>query len=99
MRCIHAGLAPVTRIGDYSDVTVIDADERRIPWPHVSDYDDDEMRDLIGQVVDRLCTFEQLTHERDFLDRIGPWVDVTGRWDEPRLDQSFLPHIDGRVDS
>ena len=31
MRCIHAGLARVTWIGDYSDVTVIDADERRIP--------------------------------------------------------------------
>ena len=98
MGCIHAGLAPVTRIGDYSDMTVIDADERRIPWPHVSHCDDDEMRDLIRQVVDRLYTFEQLTRERDFLERIGPWMDVTGRWDDPKLDQSFLPHTAGRVD-
>ena len=80
-------------------MTVIDADERRIPWPHVSHFDDDEMRDLIRKVVDRLCTFEQLTHERDLFDRIGPWMDVASRWDEPKLDQSFLPHTAARVDS
>ena len=28
---IHAGVVPVTRTGDYRDVTVIDADGRRIP--------------------------------------------------------------------
>ena len=28
---IHAGLVPVTRTGDYTDVTVIDADGRRTP--------------------------------------------------------------------
>lgn len=27
---IHAGTAPVTRTGDYSDVTVVDAEGRRI---------------------------------------------------------------------
>ncbi|MYE00763.1 MAG: hypothetical protein F4Y03_05705 [Alphaproteobacteria bacterium] len=29
---IHAGLVPVTRTGDASDATVIDAEGRRIPW-------------------------------------------------------------------
>ena len=29
---IHAGLTPVTHTGDWSDVTVVDADGRRIPW-------------------------------------------------------------------
>ena len=33
---LHAGVVPATRTGDYSDVTVIDADGRRIPWPEVS---------------------------------------------------------------
>ena len=28
---IHAGLTPVTHTGDWSDVTVVDADGRRIP--------------------------------------------------------------------
>ena len=96
---IHAGLTPVTKTGDYSDVTVIDADGRRISWPDVSHFDDDAMRDLMRQVVDRLYTFEQLAREPDFLDRIGPWMDVASRWDEPKLDESFLPQAAARVDS
>ena len=99
MRCIHAGLTPVTRTGDFSDVTVIDADGRCFPWPDVSHFGDDEMRDLMRQVVDRLYTFEQLAHKRDCLDRIAPWLDVASRWDEPKLDQSFLPHTAARVHS
>ena len=31
LESIHASLLPITRTGDYSDVTVIDADGRRIP--------------------------------------------------------------------
>ena len=57
---LHAGIVPVTRTGDYCDVTVIDADGRRIPWPEVSHFDDDAMRDLMRQVVDRLYTFQEL---------------------------------------
>ena len=54
---IHAGRVPVTRTGDYSDVTVVDADGRRIPWPQVSHFDDDAMRDLMREIVDKLYTF------------------------------------------
>ena len=54
---IHAGLVPVTRTGDYSDVTVIDADGRRIPWTEVSHFDDETMRAPMRQVVDRLYTY------------------------------------------
>ena len=87
---IHAGLAPVTKTGDYSDVTVIDADGRRIPWPDVSHIDDEQMRDLMRQVVDRLHTFTIRSNEPGFLDRFGPWIDVASRWDEPKLVESFL---------
>ena len=54
---IHAGLVPITRTGDYTDVTVTDADGRRIPWPEVSHIDDNAMRDFMRQVVDRVYTF------------------------------------------
>ena len=57
---IHAGLTPVTRTGDYSDVMVIDADGRKIPWPEVSHFGDDTMRDLMKQDVNRLYTFQLL---------------------------------------
>ena len=96
---IHAGLTPVTKTGDYSDVTVIDADGQRIPWLEVSHFDDDAMRDLMRQLVDRLHTFTARSNEPGFLDRIGPWMDVASRWDEPKLDESFLPQAAARVDS
>ena len=96
---IHAGLEPVTRTGDYSDVTVIDADGRRIPWPDVSHLDDEAMRALMRQVVDRLYTFQVRAEEPGFLDQIGRWMDVASRWDEPKLDESFLPTTAARSDA
>ena len=92
---IHAGLVPVTRSGDDSDVTVIDADGRRIPWPDVSHFDDNAMRDLMRQVVDRVYTFEVRAEDPDFLERIELWAQVASRWDEPKLDLSFLPALTG----
>ena len=59
---MHAGIVPVTRTGDFSDVTVVDADGRRIPWPEVSHFDDEAMRDLMRDIVDRLYVFEGYCH-------------------------------------
>ncbi len=86
---IHAGILPVTRTGDYSDVTVIDADGNRIPWNRVSHFDDDAMRDLMRQVVDRLYTFHIRLDDPEFLDEIGVWMRAASRWDEPRIDGSM----------
>ena len=84
---IHAGIVPVTRTGDYSDVTVIDADGNRIPWNRVSHFDDDTMRDLMRQVVNRLYTFHLRLDEPGFLDEIGVWIKAASRWDDPRFDE------------
>lgn len=86
---IHAGILPVTRTGDYSDVTVIDADGNRIPWNRVSHFDDDAMRDLMRQVVDRLYTFHLRLDDPGFLDEIGIWMRAASRWDPPKLDESM----------
>ena len=51
---LHAGTVPVTRTGDFSDVFVTDADGRRMVWTDVSHIDNDAMRDLMRQIVDRL---------------------------------------------
>ena len=77
---LHAGLVPTTKTGDYSDVTVIDADGRRIPWPEVSHFDDNAMRDLMRQVVDRVYTFEVRAEDPDFLERIERWAQVASQW-------------------
>ena len=43
---LHAGIGPVTRSGDYSDVKVIDAEGREIPWNEVSHIDQEQMKTL-----------------------------------------------------
>ena len=90
---IHAGLVPITRTGDYTDVTVTDADGRQIPWPEVSHIDDNAMRDFMRQVVDRVYTFEVRAKDPGFLERIERWAQIASRWDEPKLDPSFVPAL------
>ena len=54
---LHRGLSPITHTGDYSDVVVVDADGRRIPWPDMSRFDENEMRDLMREIVNKIYTF------------------------------------------
>ena len=84
---LHAGPVPVTRTGDYSDVFVVDAEGNRIPWTDVSRLDDDEMRDLMRQVVNRLYTFQICFAEPEFQAVVNRWLGVARKWDEPVLDQ------------
>ena len=96
---LHAGATPVTRTGDYSDVKVIDAEGREIPWNEVSRINQDEMKTLMSGVVNRIHTFLARTlfsasEDKAFeqaLDRTaGPW---TKAWDEPQYLADFLmPH-------
>ena len=78
------------RPGDFSDVTVVEADGRRIPWPEVSHFDDGAMRDLIRQIVDRLYTFQVMGGDPDFQDIVARWIPAAPRWDAPKLDEDFM---------
>ena len=91
---LHAGIVPATRTGDYSDVTVIDAEGRHIAWPEVSHFDDDAMRDLMRQVVDRLFTFQQLAGDPRMLRLMERWSTVTRHWDEPKMDRVLLGQVE-----
>jgi hypothetical protein len=93
---LHVGITPATRTGDYSDVKVIDADGREIPWNQVSRIDQNEMKTLITGVVNRIHTFLartifSTTEDKAFmqaLDRAAtPW---TKSWDEPKYLPDFL---------
>lgn len=86
---IHAGVFPVTKAGDYSDVMVLDADGRRIPWNDVSHIDDAQMRDLMKDIVDRLFTFQMRIEDAQFQAWIDRWVAVAEKWDDPELDQKL----------
>lgn len=84
---LHAGITPVTRSGDYSDVKIIDAEGREIPWNEVSHIDDEEMKTLMIGVVNRIHTFLSRTlfsptEDKEFEQALSraaaPW---TRTWD------------------
>lgn len=83
---IHAGRGLVTKAGDYSDVFVVDAEGNRVPWTEASRIDDDEMRDLMRQVVNRLYTFQVCFSEPGFQAMVNRWLGAARKWDEPVLD-------------
>jgi hypothetical protein len=89
---LHAGQVPTTRTGDYSDVFVVDADGRRVPWPDVSRIDDDEMRTLMRDIVNRLYTFHICADAPELQAEVALWMAVASRWDEPAIDPKMLGH-------
>ena len=53
---LHAGISPSSAAGDYSDVQVT-SPYGAIPWPEVSRFNDDEIKDLMIDVVNRAYLF------------------------------------------
>ena len=90
---IHAGVEPVSHTGDFTDVTVIDADGRRIPWPEVSCIGNEEMGRLMRQVVNRLYTFQTKADDLHFVAMMDWALAEAWRWDEPELDEIILSGI------
>ena len=90
LETLHAGLTPITRTGDYSDVFVLDADGRRIPWTEVSRIDEAEMRALMRDIVNRLYTFHLHSDEPKLQATIERWMGVADKWDAPEIDQRMI---------
>jgi hypothetical protein len=87
---LHAGITPVSKTGDYSDVVVTNAEGREIPWTEVSHLDDEAMRALMRQIVNRLYTFHLIADDPDLRETIDRWAAATGAWDDPEIDQGLL---------
>lgn len=87
---IHAGLTPVTHTGDWSDVIVVDAGGRRIPWTEVSHITDEDMRELMRQIVNRLYTFHLCADDPKMQAEIEKWMAVAGKWGEPEIDPQMI---------
>jgi hypothetical protein len=90
LETLHAGLTPFTQAGDYSDVFVLDANGRRIPWTEVSRIDEDEMRALMRDIVNRLYTFHLHADEPKLQATIERWMGVASKWDEPEIDPRMI---------
>ena len=93
LETLHAGVVPVTHAGDYSDVRVIDADGREIAWNDVSHLDNDQMRALMKEIVNRLYTFNISIDDQEFRDRVDRWARLADRWDEPDEDIAFFRRL------
>ena len=92
----HGGIAPVSHTGDFSDVTVIDANGRRIPWRDAVHISEDEMRDLMRKVVNQLYTCQLYAGDPDFFGMLS-WAAAEARaWDEPELDEEMMKSMEAR---
>ena len=92
----HGGIAPVSHTGDFSDVVVIDANGRRIPWPEVAHIEPDEMRALMREVVNGLYTCHLKAGDPEFLGMLDWAAREAGEWDEPVLDEVMLKGLEAR---
>ena len=93
---IHDGIHPVTHTGDFSDVVVIDANGRRIPWTRVAHIEQDQMRELMRQIVNRLYTVNLNAGDMDFLGMLDWAAMEAGKWDEPELDEVTIRGLERR---
>ena len=84
---LHAGTSLSSASGDYSDVTV-SSPYGPIPWPKVSRLNDDEMKRLMIDVVDRTYRFIHALFDEDsggqILLRLAE-RDPLPQWNEPKL--------------
>ena len=95
LEAIHTGKTPVTKNGDLSDVTVVDADGNRISWTNVSHISEDQMPVLMRDIVNRLYTFHLCADEPGLRAEIERWMAVAVMWDEPEIDQRMLKRKEG----
>ena len=75
------GGLPVTRTGDYSDVMVVDADGRLIPWQRVARIDADEMRTTMREITELAALTDH--RRQDMSD-----------WDRPREDPGLKKQME-----
>lgn len=84
LESLHAGTAPSSQAGDYSDVKAV-SPYGEIPWTKLSRFNDDEMRTLMKEVVNRLYTVLLRLDDRRFRSGLENWGRLFARkWDEPQ---------------
>jgi hypothetical protein len=82
---LHAGIAPSSATGDYADVSVR-SPFGTIPWRGVSRFNDDEMKQLMSDVVDRTYYFIRLLFNQQSGHALLSWLadhDPLPAWKAP----------------
>ncbi|NCC22579.1 MAG: hypothetical protein EOM26_08960 [Alphaproteobacteria bacterium] len=86
---IHAGIGPVTKTGDYSDVKIADAEGNEIPWADASRIDDAEMKVITKNIVNRLYTYLLQCEDPKFREQLEYFERFAHEWDEPEIDPNL----------
>jgi hypothetical protein len=87
---LHAGTAPSSQVGDYSDVKVV-TPYGEIEWNNVSRITQDQMKTLMKQVVNKLYTvLMSLDNDEAMQLLFRRGQDYAGHWDEPEFLPTFL---------
>jgi hypothetical protein len=84
---LHAGITPDAQIGDYTDV-VVRSPYEEIPWPNLSRLNDEEMKALMIEVVNKAYhTLIVLFDDRlgGELIKILAQRDLLPHWNKPTL--------------
>jgi hypothetical protein len=89
---LHAGKSPVTKTGDYTDVTVTDASGRIFPFSELSRISDDEMRLLMKSAVSKLYACAMVINQLSTNHEAQSLMDfaslIIQKWDDP--DDEFI---------
>lgn len=89
---LHAGISPSSAAGDYSDVKV-SSPYGVIPWPEVSRLNDDEMKRLMIDVVNRAYRFIHTLFDEETgatLLLLLAQHDPLPRWNKPTLETTAV---------
>ena len=92
---IHSGIEPASAADDFSDVKVVTS-YGEIPWNKTSRISNEEMRDVMREVVDRLYTSLICVNDPDFVQRLLRYAErATRNCDEP---QNLIDWFTGKFD-
>jgi hypothetical protein len=83
---LHAGIAPDSKFGDYSDVLVT-TPVGEIPWPKLSRFDEEEMKTLMIDVVQKTYEFIQELFDAESSGELFLRLaarDPLPQWEDPR---------------
>lgn len=84
---LHAGIFPDSKIGDYSDVKVV-TPFGEIPWNQLSRINNDEMKILNKEIVNKVFTF--LLHlQTDTLPSSHDGLYFPAEWDVAEIDEKI----------
>jgi hypothetical protein len=97
LEMIHTGKTLVTRTGEWSDVTVVDANDNRTQGKTSRASATMKMRELLREIVSRLYTFHLYGGEPEPQAKIDRWIKLAGKWSKPRIDTRKLKQKGGMV--